>query len=227
MSMKSTPESIGAPARIRVALVDDHQLFRDALRTILAKEPQIDVVCTAGDGQEAMNAVIESGAEIVCMDIAMPRMNGIEATRLLLAKNPALKVVGLSANCDRAYVLDLLKAGALGYVTKSTCCDELLRAIRSARLGRTYLCPEVGDAVAGALLGGNGAQPATRLSTRERQVLQLVAEGYTSPQIAARLFVAISTAEVHRRNIMRKLSLHSVAELTKYAIRRGITTNGA
>ncbi|MCK9388595.1 MAG: response regulator transcription factor [Sulfuritalea sp.] len=212
--------------KTRVLLADDHQMFRHALRTMLEQESSIQVVGEAGDGQELLKIAGGTPVDVVCMDIGMPRMNGIEATRRLLGINPAIKVIGVSAFADRDYVLDMLKAGASGYVTKSETGDELLRAIRAVRLNRTYLCPEIAATVAGALIdGSDGKSAAPRIGARERQVLQLVAEGNTSAEIAQRLHVAFSTVEVHRRNIMRKLDLHNVAELTKYAIRNGITTS--
>jgi two-component system NarL family response regulator len=217
--------------KIRVLLADDHQMFRHALRTMLEQEANIQVVGEAGDGQALLKVAAETEADVVCMDIGMPQMNGIEATRRLLAIHPAIKVIGLSAFIDRDFVLDMLKAGASGYVTKGETGEELLRAIRSVRLNRTYLCPEIASVLTGALIdGSNGSPAAPRISARERQVLQLVAEGNTSAEIAERLHVAFSTVEVHRRNIMRKLELHNVADLTKYAIRNSITTsatNGA
>ena len=209
-----------------VLLADDHPMFRELIRTMLERDSSIQVVGEAGDGQELLKIAAETAADVVCMDIGMPQMNGIEATRLLLAINPAIKVIGLSALTDRDFVLDMLKAGAAGYVTKAETGEELLRAIRSVRLNRTYLCPEIAskldDAVPKHSDDRLAAQP---LGRRERQVLQLVVEGHTSAQIAERLQVAFSTVEVHRRNIMRKLNLHNVAELTKYAIRTGMTTS--
>lgn len=217
----------GFRKKIRVVLVDDHEIFRQALRSLLEKDPDIEVVGEAGDGQTALEIVVAAGAEVVCMDIAMPRMDGIEATRRLLSLNPALVVVGLSSNCDRDFALRLLKAGASGYVTKSASSEELARAIRSGRDGRKYLCREIADAVTESLLQGEGQTAAVRLGARERQVLRLVAEGHTSKQIGERLNISLSTVEVHRRNIMRKLQLHNVVELTKYALRNGITTTDA
>lgn len=201
-------------------------MFRHALKIMLEKDHSIEVVGEASDGMELMKLVADTTAHVICMDIGMPRMNGIEATRRVLAINPAIKVIGLSALSDRDFVLDLLKAGASGYVTKGETGDELLRAIRSVRVNRKYLCSEVAATVAGALIeNSEGSAGVPRLGARERQVLQMVAEGLTSAQIAERLHLALSTVEVHRRNIMRKLSLHNVAELTKYAIRNGITTS--
>lgn len=209
----------------RVLLVDDHQLFRHALRTMLEKQPDLAVVGEAGDGMEMLKLVADIEVDVVCMDIGMPHMYGIEATRRLLALKPAVKVIGLSAFTDRDYVVDMVKAGAAGYVTKSETGEELLRAIQCVRLNKKYLCPEVATSVMGVLTDGNDKSASTpRLGARERQVIQLVAEGYTTAQIAERLNVAFSTVGVHRRNIMRKLNIHKVSELTKYAIRTGIST---
>ncbi len=212
---------------LRVVLADDHQMFRQALRAMLEKDADIEVVAEAGDGHELLRLAKQTQPDIVCMDVGMPGMNGIEATRQLLSSNPGIKVIGLSAFADQHFVMDMLNAGAMGYVTKAEAGDELLRAIRSVQVNRTYLCPDVAVNVASALRTSSGrdASFAPRLGARERQVLQLIAEGHTSPQIADRLHLAASTVEVHRRNIMRKLDLHSVAELTKYAVRNGITSN--
>ena len=212
--------------KTRVLLADDHKMFIHALRTMLEKESSIIVVGEAGNGEELLKLAAAIEVDVVCMDIGMPLMNGIEATRRLLEIRPAVKVIGVSAFADRDYVLDMLKAGASGYVTKAETGDELLRAIRAVRLNRTYLCPEIAATVTVALIdGSNGNSTVPRIGARERQVLQLVAEGNTSTEIAKHLNLASSTVEVHRRNIMRKLDLHSVAELTKYAIRNGITSS--
>lgn len=210
---------------IRVLLADDHRMFLHALRAMLEKEKDIRVVGVAGNGSELLAHAAAQDFDVACVDIGMPEMNGIEATERLLALRPQIKVIGLSAFSDRQFVLDLLNAGARGYVTKAEAGDELLRAIHAVQGGKTYLCPDVAATVANALMEGSPGQHATpRITARERQVLQLIAEGHTSARIGERLHVAPSTVEVHRRNIMRKLDLHSVAELTKYAIRNGITT---
>jgi two-component system NarL family response regulator len=158
------------------------------------------------------------------MDIGMPGMNGIEVTRRLVAACPGIKVIALSAFTEQRYILDMLDAGALGYVAKAGAGDELRRAIDAVRHQRLYLCPHAVAAVAGALAGrsSSGKPSLVQLGARERQVLQLVAEGATSSHIGERLNIAQSTVEVHRRNIMRKLNLHSVAELTRYAINNGL-----
>lgn len=211
---------------VRVLLADDHQLFRDALRVMLEKEPTIQVVAETGDGLEVVNLAEKMSPDVVCMDISMPGMNGIETTRRLLTSCPTVKVIGLSAFSDQRYIIEMLNAGASGYITKAAAGDQLLRAIKAVLVGQKYLCPDAATAMARALPDRNdtpNAAPASSLGARERQVLQLVAEGHTSAQIAGHLQMAPSTVEVHRRNIMRKLDLHSVADLTKYAIRHGLT----
>lgn len=212
-------------AKVHIALADDHRMFLHALRALLEQEPGIDVVGVAGTGDELLALAANKPVDIVCVDIGMPAMNGIETTRRLLALRPNIKVIGVSAFSDRQFVLDLLNAGARGYVTKAEAGEELVRAIHTVQLGKTYLCPDVAATVTNALLDSTPRDTSTpRITARERQVLQLIAEGHTSGRIAERLHLAPSTVEVHRRNIMRKLDLHSVAELTKYAIRNGITT---
>ncbi|ENO92960.1 LuxR family transcriptional regulator [Thauera sp. 28] len=214
--------------KLRIVLADDHQMFRHALRALLARDNGLEVVAEAASGDEVLAVVARQEVDLVCMDVAMPGMNGIEATRRLCASHPGVRVIGLSAFADRQFVMDLLNAGASGYITKSEAGDELLRAIRTVQQGRSYICPDVAGAVAGALRDRDSLETALpRLTARERQVLQLIAEGYTSPRIAERLHVAPSTVEVHRRNIMRKLDLHNVAELTRYAITNGISPSTA
>lgn len=209
----------------RVALADDHRMFRHGLRLMLETEPEIEIVGEADDGLQALALARDTRPDVVCMDVCMPGMNGIEATRHLHAADPAIKVIGLSAFAYEHYVLDMLKAGALGYVTKTETGAALVQAIRAVQAGKRYLCPELAANLADSLRHHGGADQADgQLAPRERQVLHLIADGCTSPEIAQRLHLAASTVEVHRRNIMRKLGLHSVAELTKYAIRNGIAS---
>ena len=212
--------------KIRVLLADDHQLFRDALRVMLEKENSIEVVAETGDGLEVIELARKMLPDVVCMDISMPGMNGIETSRRLVGACPATKIIGLSAFSEQRYIFEMLNAGAHGYITKAAAGDQLLRAIRAVLAGQRYLCPEASTAMQRALperMESTAIPIASTLGARERQVLQLVAEGFTSTQIAAHLQMAPSTVEVHRRNIMRKLDLHSVADLTKYAIRNGLT----
>lgn len=212
---------------IRVMLADDHKILREALKGILEREHDITLVGEANDGAEALALAPRMHPDIVLMDIGMPVMGGIEATRTLITENPEIKVIALSTFSDRRIVMQMLDAGARGYIVKSAGRDELLRGIRAVAHGRTYLCPDASSVLVDSVRNKNPAEPFSneRLGKREREVLQLLAEGHTSPEIGKRLYIATSTVEVHRRNIMRKLELHSIAELTKYAIRNGLTSS--
>lgn len=211
---------------IRVLLVDDHKILRDALKGVLERELDIAVVGEANDGGECLDLARQVRPDIVLMDIGLPVLGGIDATRALVAEDPATKVVALSTFSDRRVVMQMLDAGARGYVVKSAGRDELLRAIRAVAYGRTYLCPDAAAVLVESLRGKKAADspPLEPIGRREREVLQLLADGHTSPEIGKRLHIATSTVEVHRRNLMRKLELHSIAELTKYAVRHGLTT---
>ena len=211
---------------IRIVLADDHKMILAALRSLLEKEIDIAVVGEAGDGAALLELVERTAPDIAVVDVGMPGMNGIEATRRLLAARPVLKVIALSAYSDKRFVLEMLDAGARGYLIKASAGDELPRAIRAIAQGQTYLCPEVAGTIVEAARGKSSPEgnAAAKLGQREREVLALLAEGKSSSEIAARMHIAASTVEVHRRNIMRKLDLHSVAELTKYAIREGLTS---
>lgn len=214
------------PMPIRILLVDDHQILRDALRVVLERESDVILAGEAPDGESALKIAEECQPDVIVMDISIPGIGGIEATRRLMRKNPEYRIVALSTFSERRIVSQMLDAGAMAYVVKSAGREELLRAIRSVALKRFYLCPEV-SAVAIESIRGRKIFEKTRsdkLGKREQEVLQLLAEGKTSPEIAASLYIATSTVEVHRRNIMRKLDLHSIAELTKYAIRHGLTS---
>lgn len=211
---------------IRVLLVDDHKILRDALKGVLEREQDIAVVGEANDGGECLELARTVQPDIVLMDIGLPVLGGIDATRALVAEDSAIKVVALSTFSDRRVVMQMLDAGARGYVVKSAGRDELLRAIRAVAYGRTYLCPDAAAVLVESLRGKKAVEnpPVEPIGRREREVLQLLADGHTSPEIGKRLHIATSTVEVHRRNLMRKLELHSIAELTKYAVRHGLTT---
>jgi DNA-binding NarL/FixJ family response regulator len=212
---------------VRILLADDHQMFREALRILLDRNPEFEVVAETGDGLEVFALARETAPDIICMDIDMPGLNGIEITRQIAAAFPLIKVIALSTFSDRGYITDMLNAGASAYVTKAAAGVELLRAIDAVSRNRSYLCPDATDAVKQAVSGRGGEKkpPGTKLGAREVQVLQLVAVGFTSAQIAEQLDITLSTVEVHRRNIMRKLNLDSVVGLTRYAIRNGIVSN--
>lgn len=210
---------------IRVLLVDDHELMREGLRSILEGEADVEVVGEAANGRLATELARSLSPDVVVMDVVMKDLNGIEATRRIRTECPEARVVALSSHSDSRYVAAILEAGACGYVLKGNAYDSLRRALDAACQGKTYLCPDVTEAVVGASLrGGSPDSDRASLSPREREVLQLLAEGLTSPQIARKLFVATNTVETHRRNVMRKLGIHSVADLTKYAIREGLTS---
>lgn len=211
---------------IRVLLVDDHKILRDALKGVLEREQDITVVGEANDGTEGVILARELQPDIVLMDVGLPVLGGIDAARSLLAEHPEIKVVALSTFSDRRIIMQMLDAGARGYVVKSAGRDELLRAIRAVAYGRTYLCPDAAAVLVESLRGKKAIDnpPSDPIGRREREVLQLLADGHTSPEIGKRLHIATSTVEVHRRNLMRKLELHSIAELTKYAVRNGLTS---
>jgi two-component system NarL family response regulator len=210
----------------RVLLVDDHAMFRQALRGMLEKEAGIEVVGELGDGAQVEEAVARLTPDLVVMDISMPTVNGIEATRHLMARFPQLRIVALSAFGYKQFVMEMMEAGALAYVVKSSAGEQLMQAIQSALKGVPYLCPEATATMVAASRGNRGAQGTTarvNLGRREVEVLRLIAEGKSSPQIGQQLHIAPSTVDVHRRNIMKKLDLHTVVDLTKYAILMGLT----
>ena len=212
---------------IRILLVDDHTMIREALRMALERDGSMQVVAEAGDGETALQQVAELLPEVVVMDIALPGASGIEVTRRLHASHPAIKVLALSTHLDRGIIKQMLDAGASGYVVKSAAGTELQQGIRSLMAGRKYLCSETAALVATSLtelLPASGKSDKRGLSGREIQVLVLIAEGKSAPAIATELHLSPGTVEVHRRNIMRKLDLHNVVELTKYAIRSGLIT---
>ena len=212
---------------IRLLLVDDHRMMREGLRALLKEHAELAVVGEAEDGREAIEKARELRPDIVVMDLAMGELNGIDATRQLRAELPHVGVVALSTYTRDDYVLRVLEAGAAAYVTKISAHEELVEAIRAVARGRRFLSPEVTGAVVEA--GIHGSRGAIRgahvsLTRREREVLQLVAEGRTSGEIAARLDLSTRTVEQHRRHIMDKLDLRSVADLTKYAIREHLVS---
>jgi DNA-binding NarL/FixJ family response regulator len=209
--------------KIRVILADDHQMVREGLRLIIGRHQDIEVVAEAENGRKAVSLARQLQPDIVVMDIAMADLNGMEATRLILQDNPHVKVVALSAYADRRYVAGMLDAGASGYVLKANAGDELVQAIREVLQNKKYLTPEVAEVIGRQHSIPRGFSTQAILSARERQVLQLLAEGKSSKEIAMPLHISVKTVETHRRNIMKKLGLHSVAELTKYAICEGLT----
>lgn len=212
--------------KLRLLLVDDHKIVRQGLRTLLERQPGLKVVAEAADGAEAVRMAVQQRPELVIMDITLPKLNGIEATRRILAACPRTRVIALSMHSDRRFVMEILKSGAKGYLLKDSAFDELAAAISAVNEGRTYLSSQITDLVVQGAVMRQGKARGTAysvLTAREREVLQLLAEGRTTKETAAQLGVSVKTAETHRKQIMDKLNVHSIAELTKYAIKEGLT----
>ncbi len=210
---------------IRVMLVDDHTMVREALRVVLERDGGMVVVGEFGDGEMALRMATELHPDIVVMDVALPGLSGIEATRQLRTRHPLIKVLGLSTYVDRRVVQQMLDAGAAGYITKSAAGVDLRKGILALVAGRTYVDSEVAALLADSWRNrpqGVSHRDSGKLSQREVQVATLLAEGKSAPEIATELFISPSTVDVHRRNLMRKLDLHNVVELTKFAIRTGL-----
>jgi two-component system, NarL family, response regulator NreC len=216
---------------VRLVLADDHTMMREGLKALLGKEADFAVGGETDNGKQTVELAQKAGAHVVVMDVSMPDLNGIEATRKLLKINPKIKVVALSGHSNRELVREMLKAGASAYVLKSRAYEELVRAIREVVRGKKYLSPDIAQGVVDEyveIASSRSANPAfVVLTDREREALQLVAEGKSTKEIADSMNVSVKTVETHRRNIMEKLNLHSVAEITKYAIREGITSVNA
>jgi len=212
---------------IKVLIADDHQIMRDGLRSMLEKEHDIVVLGEAEDGRMIERLARELAPNVIIMDVAMPNLNGIEATRQIVAEQPGVKIIALSMHDDRRFVLNMLKAGAAGYMLKDSAFTDLAKAIRVVMSGKTYMSHEVAEIVVKNYVTSSTGMKSTDfqlLSCREREVLQLVAEGKTSNQIAENLHISAKTVETHRQNVTLKLNIKNVAELTKYAIREGLTT---
>lgn len=211
---------------IRVLLVDDHALVREGIRSLLQLHSDIDVVGEASDGKEAIQKTRELAPDVVVMDISMPTMGGIEATRQIIKENATAKIVVLSRHDNLSYARSLLEAGAAGYVPKKAVSTELAAAIRAVYTGEVFLYPSVAKAVARDYVqlvqSEHKMAPYERLTEREREILKLLAEGYSSRQIAERLYLTIKTVLNHRKNIMDKLGLENPAQLIKYAIKIGL-----
>jgi len=211
---------------IKVILADDHKIVRNGLRSLLEKDLHMEVIAEAADGREAVELTRKLKPDIIVMDLTMPDRNGIEATRQIVATTPGTKVLALSMHSDRRYIAGALDAGVSGYLLKHCAFDELIRAIQAVAANQTYLSPDIAHIVVEGYANpsANTSSTLAVLTAREREVLQLVAEGKTAKAIASVLSVSIKTVETHRSQIMNKLDIHSVAELTKHAIREGITS---
>lgn len=217
--------------KIRVILADDHTVVRQGLRALLVAEGDIDIVGEAANGREAVQLVRDLRPDVVVLDVAMPQLNGLEATRQIMHAVPSTKVLVLSSYSDDDCVHQLIEAGARGYLVKQTAANDLLRAIRETRKGNSFLSASIArrlrDRTREAFVNGQPTKrPTERLTSREAEVLQLIAEGRANKQIAAELNISIKTVEKHRQQVMNKLGIHDVAGLTRHAIAKGIIESG-
>ncbi len=212
---------------IKIILADDHKIVREGLRTLLEKQPEMEVVGEAENGRKTVQLVQELLPNVVIMDIAMPDLNGIEATRQIIANTPGVKVIALSMHSDRRFIVGMLNIGASGYLLKDCAFEELINAIQAVVANRIFLSPKIVETVIKDfrnLFQKLEISVFSVLTSREREVLQLLSEGRTTKEIAIHLSVSVKTVETHRQQIMEKLDIHSIAELTKYAIREGLTS---
>lgn len=212
---------------IKILLADDHKIVSDCLKPLIDKQPDMMVVGEAENGRMVVALAQKLNPNVIIMDISMPDLNGMEATRQIIAKCPGVRIITLSMNSDRRYVTGMLNAGASGYLTKSCSFEELIRAVRAVSANKTYLSPDISDIVIKESLSRSSTDKSSVSSTltmRECEVLQLLAEGKTVKQIAAKLCLGIKTIYTHREQIMEKLNIHSTADLTKYALREGMTS---
>jgi two-component system response regulator NreC len=207
--------------KIRILLADDHAVVRQGFKMILAAQSDMEIVGEAGNGREALDLAGQFQPDVVVMDVAMPELNGIEATRRLADISPRTRVLALSMHKDSVYVREILRAGARGYLLKDSIASDLLAAVRAISRGEGYISPGVSDAVLNDYRR-HVTDPIDLLSSREREVLQMIAEGKTNKEIATVLNLSVYTVDAHRGRIMEKLNLHSVNELVRFAVRSGL-----
>ncbi len=211
-------------SKIRILLVDDHAVLRDGVRAMLETHDDIEIVGEASEGKEAIEKTKELSPDVVVMDIAMAGMDGLEATRRITKKHPAVKVLVLTQHDNREYIISAIKAGAAGYVPKRALGADLVSAIRTVRRGESFLYPSAAAALINDYLHQVEEEPYDRLTAREREILKLIADGHTSREIAEMLYLSLKTVLGHRTKIMDKLDIHNRTELIKYAMRKGLVT---
>ena len=215
---------------IRILIADDHKIVCDGLKALLKAQPEMEIVAQAANGREAVKLAHQQKPDMVIMDVAMPDLNGLEAVRQILSAHPHIKVIALSMHSDRRYVTGMLSAGASGYILKHCAFEELVHAIHVVLSNQVYLSPAIAGIVVSELAQSKASRSrqspsvSRQLTSREREVLQLIAEGHSARDIAQRLHLSVKTIETHRRQMMEKLGIHSVADLTKFAIREGLTS---
>ena len=215
-------------ARHRVVIAEDHTILREGLRALLSAESDLEVVGEAEDGRQAIQRVEELGPDLILTDLSMPKMNGVEAIREIKKHAPETKVLALTVHKAEEFILEVLQAGADGYILKDASSEELIMAIKSVLGGKRYLSPSVSQMVIEGYLEGRksfrSSSPWDTLTKREREILKLIAEGHKNKEIADYLYISVKTVEKHRANLMKKLGLHSAAALTAYAMERGLIT---
>ncbi len=214
---------------IKIALADDHKILREGICSLIKGFPDMEIIGEAADGRTVLKLVKDLSPDIVIMDISMPDLNGIDATRRITAEYPKVKVIALSMHYDKQFVSEIFKAGASGYLLKDCAFDELEHAVRVVIDDKTYVNPQIASLIVESLVNqpsaiNTGTQSFSLLTEREREVLQKISEGNSTKQIASQLNVSAKTIESHRRQVMGKLNIRNVAELTKFAIREGITS---
>ena len=216
--------------KIMVLLADDHTVVRQGLRALLKAEEDMEVIGEAENGRQAVNLVKKSPPDVVLMDVAMPLMNGLEATRQILKSSPTTKVLVLTSYGDDDCIEQLMRAGAAGYLIKQTAANDLLKAIREVQRGNAFFSPAIAkrlrDQCREAFANGQPVKKNIELTSRESEVLQLIAEGFSNKQIASELGISIKTVEKHRQQVMNKLNIHDVAGLTRYALSKGLVDRG-
>ena len=213
---------------IRIVLADDHKIMRQGLRAMLEQEEGLEVVAEAENGRATVQAVSQHRPDVVVMDVAMPELNGIGAARQISTEAPEVKVIALSAHAARQLVVGMFQAGASGYVLKKSAVDELVQAVREVAAGQLYLSPQIAGTIMADYMrrledDSASSSSMAALTAREREVLQLLVEGQTVQEIADKLHISVNTIRTHRQHIMEKLDIYSLPELTKFAIREGIT----
>jgi DNA-binding NarL/FixJ family response regulator len=211
--------------KIKILLADDHKILRDGIRSLLEKEPDFEVVGEADSGRTTIELACELQPDVIIMDIGMANMNGIEATKEILSVAPGIKVLALSMYSDKRFVVEMLNAGAKGYLVKDCAFDEMLSAVRSVASNQRYIAPKLLETFIDDYMKNkcdDGMMKKNQLTPRENDVLRLIAQGYNTKKIASELYISVKTVDTHRQNIEHKLELYSVADLTKYAIRVGL-----
>ncbi len=212
---------MNSPSKINIVLVDDHQMLRDGLKTIILQKSNFHIIGEASNGRDAIKLCVKLKPDVVVTDISMEGLNGIEATKQIIKENPQIKIIGLSMHANKKFIQGMFKAGGYGYLLKDGDSGELITAITTVMQNRKYLSKKINPDYLKLL---NDDSDHKKLSSRETEVLQLIAEGNSSKQIGEVLFLSSKTVDVHRNNLMKKLDLYTIPELTKYAIREGLTT---